>query len=112
MYSHLPHPACIMTRMCNFIEDLLRGSVSVKEAKILADSSFFNKSFKKRVLFKILKQIKEVKNMYKDQRKFNPKRSIYAMFSSQLSTADKEADYVLDLPQGPSQPLAHLLAQF
>jgi hypothetical protein len=48
--------------MCNFIEDLLRGGVSVKEAKILADSSFLNKSFKKRVLFKILKQIKEVKN--------------------------------------------------
>jgi hypothetical protein len=51
-----------MTWICNVIEDLLRGGVSVKEAKILADSSFLNKSFKKRVLFKILKQIKEVKN--------------------------------------------------
>jgi hypothetical protein len=51
-----------MTRLRNFVADLLRGGTSVKEAKKLADSSFGDKSLKLRAIFNILKQSKEGKS--------------------------------------------------
>jgi hypothetical protein len=63
-----------MTRVRDFIADLLIGSASVKEAKKLADNSFGDKCLKLRAISKIFKTIKEGKNT-DDQRKFNRKKT-------------------------------------
>jgi hypothetical protein len=58
----VPPPVCVMTRVRNFIADLLRGGTCAKEVKKLADIRFGDKLLKMRAIFKILKQIKEGKS--------------------------------------------------
>ncbi len=53
-----PLSVCVITRVRNFVVDLLRGSTSVKEAKKLADCSYGDKLVTTRAIYKILKQIK------------------------------------------------------
>jgi histone-lysine N-methyltransferase SETMAR len=80
-----------MTRVCDFIADLLRGGASVKEAKKLSDNSFGDKSLKLRAIYKIFKTIKEGKNT-DDQRKFNRKKTTRTAALIAAVAADVEAD--------------------
>jgi hypothetical protein len=73
-----------MTRVRNFVADLLRGGTSAKEAKKLVDSSFGDKLLKMRATFDILNLIKEGKST-DDRRKSNPKKRSAPPLSSLLS---------------------------
>ncbi len=50
-----------MTRVRNFVADLLRGSTSAKEAKKLADNCYGDKSLKTRAIYKILSRLRKAK---------------------------------------------------
>jgi histone-lysine N-methyltransferase SETMAR len=80
-----------MTRVRDFVADLLRGGTSAKEAKKLADSSFGDKSLKMRAIFDILKLIKEGKST-EDRRKSNPKKTVRTAALIAAVAADVEAD--------------------
>jgi histone-lysine N-methyltransferase SETMAR len=80
-----------MTRVRNFISDLLRAGVSVKEAKKLADNAYGEKALKTRAIYKIFKQIKEGKNT-DDKRRFNSKKTIRTAELIASIAADVEAD--------------------
>jgi len=86
-----PPPSCIMTRVCNFIADLLRSGTSVKEAKRIADNSFGDKSLKIRAFYRILKEIKAGKNT-DDQRRFNQKKRTRTATLIAAVADDTEAD--------------------
>jgi hypothetical protein len=62
-----------MTRVSNFIADLLKGGKSVKKVKKLAEIVYGEKALKDRAIYKILKQVKARKNT-DDQRRFNGKK--------------------------------------
>jgi histone-lysine N-methyltransferase SETMAR len=63
-----------MTRVRNFIADVLRAGKSVKEAKKMADDVFGEKSLKLRAIYDILKLVKKGENT-DDKRRFNPKKT-------------------------------------
>jgi hypothetical protein len=99
-----------MTRVCNFVADLLRGGTSVKEAKKLADCSFRDKLLKMRAIFNILKQIKEGKSA-DDRRKSNKKKRSALPLSSLLSPPTLRL--IAEFASRPlPQPMVRLLVPF
>ncbi len=71
---HRPPPIYVMTRVRNFIRDVLRAGKSVKEAKKMVDDVFGENSLKMRAIYDMLKLVKAGENT-DDKRRLNARKT-------------------------------------